>query len=89
MGGHLADTGHALDGVLQRDGHKLLDLRGRQAQALGLDLDRDRRELGKHFDLLMAEGLHAEEHERRRSGDDQIAEAQARGDDEAHGLSCP
>ena len=85
----LGHPGHALERVLERDGDERFDLRRRQAETLGLDLDRDRRELREHVDLLMAERLHAEEHQRDRARDHEVAEAQAQVDDRAASTQPP
>ena len=85
FGADLIDAGDALERVLERDRDQLLDLGGREAQALRLDLDADRCELREHIDLLVAERPHSEQHQRRRGRHHQVAVAQARADEEAHG----
>ena len=77
-----ADDLHALDAVeqvrLERNGDQLLDLVGRQAERLGLDLHVGRRELRQHVDRRVAQLHDAYDHHAHRHADDQQPETQAR-----------
>ena len=49
-GTHLLEAGQPGDGLLDREGDLLLDLEGRERRRGGVDLDLDRRRVGKRID---------------------------------------
>ena len=64
------DAGSAVEGVLQRHADQALDLLGRQAGGLGLDLDHRRGELGEHVERGGADGAERRSDEQAAQGED-------------------
>ncbi len=84
LGAQVVQVRETIHGSLEGHGNELLDVRGRQAQAGGLDEHPRRGELGEHIDLLVRERSDAQQHHARGRGDDKITELQAGTDDPAH-----
>ena len=79
-----AQSGHAVHGVLERDGDEALDFAGGEAGRLRLDLDQRRRELREHVERRVLRRARPGDDQDERQRDDDEAQAERAFDEPAH-----